>query len=130
MFEKGELLRLVDALLNDDFNVEEACRFHKIGLLCTQDMPKLRPSMSTVVGMLLGEIHVNDKEITKPGLLSDLMPPKAKADRGQKCKAEMKNSTDTASSGLGKLYNSSSSSEKITSSIATMTFNSIYDRTN
>lgn len=129
-FEKGELLRLVDALLNDDFNVEEACRFLKIGLLCTQDMPKLRPSMSTVVGMLLGEIHVNDKEITKPGLLSDLMPPKAKADRGQKCKAEMKNSTDTASSGLGKLYNSSSSSEKITSSIATMTFNSIYDRTN
>ncbi|KAK7817681.1 cold-responsive protein kinase 1 [Quercus suber] len=129
MFEKGELLRLVDALLNDDFNVEEACRFLKIGLLCTQDMPKLRPSMSTVVGMLLGEIHVNDKEITKPGLLSDLMHPKAKADRGQKYKAEMKNSTDMASSVLGKLYNSSSSSENI-SSIATMTFNSIYDRTN
>ncbi|XP_050247743.1 cold-responsive protein kinase 1-like [Quercus robur] len=130
MFEKGELLSLVDALLNDDFNVEEACRFLKIGLLCTQDMPKLRPSMSTVVGMLLGEIHVNDKEITKPGLLSDLMHPKAKADRGQKYKAEMKNSTDMASSGLGKLYNSSSSSENISSSIATMTFNSIYDRTN
>lgn len=130
MFEKGELLRLVDALLNDDFNVEEACRFLKIGLLCTQDMPKLRPSMSTVVSMLLGEIHVNDKEITKPGLLSDLMHPKAKADRGQKYKAEVKNSTGTASSGLGKPYNSSSSSENIPSSIATMTFNSIYDRTN
>lgn len=130
MFEKGELLRLVDALLNDDFNVEEACRFLKIGLLCTQDMPKLRPSMSTVVSMLLGEIHVNDKEITKPGLLSDLMHPKAKADRGQKYKAEVKNSAGTASSGLGKPYNSSSTSENITSSIATMTFNSIYDRTN
>ena len=117
MFEKGELLRLVDALLNDDFNVEEACRFLKIGLLCTQDMPKLRPSMSTVVGMLLGEIHVNDKDITKPGLLSDLMHPKAKADRGQKYKAEMKNSIDMASSGLGKLYNSSSSSENISKSV-------------
>uniref|UniRef100_A0A2N9I108 Protein kinase domain-containing protein n=1 Tax=Fagus sylvatica TaxID=28930 RepID=A0A2N9I108_FAGSY len=129
MFESGELLRLVDASLDEDF-IEEACKFLKIGLLCTQDMPKLRPTMSIVVSMLLGEVHVNDKDITKPGLLSDLMHPKAKDNKGQKYKAEMKNSSDTASTGLGKLYNSSSSSSgHMTTSVATMTFNSIYDRT-
>lgn len=129
MFESGELLRLVDASLDEDF-IEEACKFLKIGLLCTQDMPKLRPTMSIVVSMLLGEVHVNDQDITKPGLLSDLMHPKAKYNKGQKYKAEMKNSSDTASTGLGKLYySSSSSSGHMTTSVATMTFNSIYDRT-
>ncbi|XP_059444394.1 cold-responsive protein kinase 1-like isoform X2 [Corylus avellana] len=129
LHEKGELLRLVDTSLNENFDVEEATRFLKISLLCTQDMPKLRPPMSTVVRMLLGEIHVNDKEITKPGLLSELMDTDDDG-RGRKYKAEMKNTSDTASSGLGKLYNSSSSSGNMTTSFATMTFNSIYDRSN
>jgi hypothetical protein len=129
LHEKGELLRLVDTSLNENFDVEEATRFLKISLLCTQDMPKLRPPMSTVVRMLLGEIHVNDKEITKPGLLSELMDTDDDG-RGQKYKAEMKNTSDASSSGLGKLYDSSSPSGNMTTSFATMTFNSIYDRSN
>ncbi|XP_062169039.1 cold-responsive protein kinase 1-like isoform X2 [Alnus glutinosa] len=121
LHEKGELLRLVDTSLNENFDVEEATRFLKISLLCTQDMPKLRPSMSTVVSMLLGEIHVDDKEISKPGLLSEL--PNTNDDgRGQK-------TSYASSSGLGKLDNSSSS-ENMTTSFGTMTFNSIYDRSN
>lgn len=111
----------MDTSLNENFDVEEATRFLKISLLCTQDMPKLRPSMSTVVRMLLGEIHVDDKEISKPGLLSEL--PNTNDDgRGQK-------TSYASSSGLGKLDNSSSS-ENMTTSFGTMTFNSIYDRSN
>lgn len=121
LHEKGELQRLVDTSLNVESNVEEACRFLKIGLLCTQDAPKLRPSMSTVVSMLLGEKHVNDTEMSKPCILSQSMD--SEDIKGQKYKAE-------ASSGLGKLSNSSSSSEDITPSVATMTFNSMYDRSN
>ncbi|GMQ07470.1 hypothetical protein CsSME_00051645 [Camellia sinensis var. sinensis] len=45
---RSELVGLVDTSLNGDFDAEEACRYLKIGLLCTQDAPKLRPSMSTV----------------------------------------------------------------------------------
>lgn len=117
LHEKGELLRLVDTSLNENFDVEEATGFLKISLLCTQDMPKLRPSMSTVVRMLLGEIDVNDEEISKPGLLSDLMNTNGDG-RGQKHEAEMKNSS----------YTTSSSSGNTSTSYATMTFNSIYDR--
>ncbi|XP_035541414.1 cold-responsive protein kinase 1-like isoform X2 [Juglans regia] len=126
LHEKGELLRLVDASLSDDFNVEEACRFLKIGLLCTQDNPKLRPSMSTVVKMLLGEMNLIDEEISKPGLIAQFMD--SKDGRGQEDDAKMKNTSYAESSGLGK-PDTSSSYGNITSSVATMTFNSIYDRT-
>ncbi|KAJ8642122.1 hypothetical protein MRB53_018816 [Persea americana] len=54
LFERGELALLVDSLLNvdNDFDTEEACRFLKVGLLCTQQVLKRRPDMSTVVKML------------------------------------------------------------------------------
>ncbi|CAB4277368.1 unnamed protein product [Prunus armeniaca] len=71
--ERGQLVELVDTALNGIFNVEEACRFLKIGLLCTYDMPKLRRSMSTVVEMLTGERDVNEEKISKPVLLSEFM---------------------------------------------------------
>lgn len=68
---------MVDASLDDDFDTEEARRFLKVGLLCTQDNPKLRPTMSAVVQMLMGLRDV-DHQITKPGLISDFMDLKVK----------------------------------------------------
>ncbi|XP_062011553.1 cold-responsive protein kinase 1-like [Rosa rugosa] len=121
LHERGQLVELVDTSLNEDLNVEEACRFMKIGLLCTQDKPKLRPSMSTVVKMLTGEIDVDDEKIDRPGMLSELM--------NQRDLADVKHSSYSLSPS-GKVLNSSSSSEQITTSFATMTFNSIYDRSN
>ncbi|PRQ31065.1 putative protein kinase RLK-Pelle-DLSV family [Rosa chinensis] len=121
LHERGQLVELVDTSLNEDLNVEEACRFMKIGLLCTQDKPKLRPTMSTVVKMLTGEIDVNDEKIDKPGMLSEFM--------NQRDLADVKHSSYSLSPS-GKVLNSSSSSEQITTSFATMTFNSIYDRSN
>lgn len=69
---------LVDSLLDGDFDAEEACKFLKVGLLCTQDAPKLRPSMSTVVKMLIGEMELDGYKITKPGLISDFLDLKIK----------------------------------------------------
>nr|XP_011460717.1 PREDICTED: probable LRR receptor-like serine/threonine-protein kinase At1g56140 [Fragaria vesca subsp. vesca] len=43
----------------------------KIGLLCTQTSPMLRPTMSGVVGMLTGAIEVKTAA-SKPGYLTDL----------------------------------------------------------
>ena len=126
LYEKGELEELVDISLNGDVNIEEACRYLKIGLLCTQDMPKLRPAMSTVVEMLTGQIDVDDKIISKPGLFSEFVDQKD--DGGNKDKVNTKDTVETESGGTGKL--SSSSSGNITTSFATMTFNSIYDRSN
>lgn len=59
--------------ITDDMEIEEACKFLKVGLLCTQDVSNLRPTMSTVVHMLTGEKDVDIQKITKPGLISDLM---------------------------------------------------------
>ncbi|KAM7278433.1 hypothetical protein ACFE04_005567 [Oxalis oulophora] len=122
MHDRGELVQLVDMDLNGDFNPDEACKYLKVSLLCTQDKPKLRPQMSTVVKMLLGEIDVDDQEITKPGLLSEFMSIKVKT--GQKNK-------HASSSGSADSDNHSSfSTGHMDNSHGTMTFNSIYDRTN
>ncbi|XP_058001498.1 cold-responsive protein kinase 1-like isoform X2 [Hevea brasiliensis] len=144
MHVKGELVSLVDTSLNGDFDTEEACRYMKIGLLCTQDKPKLRPTMSTVVRMLKGEIDLKDDNISSPGLLSELMG--IKSDKGHKDKAKMKKSSNTEYAGLSRLANmqnssytesagsskleNSSSSSAMATSYAAMTFNSIYDRSN
>lgn len=79
LYERKELVLLVDTSLDGDFDAEQACRFLKIGLLCTQDSLKLRPSMSTILKMLTGEMEVNDNKITKPGLISDFMDLKIKS---------------------------------------------------
>lgn len=117
LFKKGELIQLVDALLGDDFDVVDACKFLKVSLLCTQVMPKSRPSMSTVVKLLTGEMQVNDEEISEPGMLSDLVSL-----RNQK-----NTSSDTLSAGSGKQVDSSSSANT-TATHGTMTFTTIDDR--
>ncbi|XP_043810744.1 cold-responsive protein kinase 1 isoform X4 [Manihot esculenta] len=86
LYERNELVSLVDPSLNGEFDAEESCKFLKIGLLCTQDASKLRPPMSTVVKLLTGEKEVDDSKITKPGLITDFMdlkvrgPPQAKSE--------------------------------------------------
>ncbi|KAB5521758.1 hypothetical protein DKX38_026077 [Salix brachista] len=79
LFERRELVALVDESLNGDFDAEEACRVLNIGLLCTQDDPNLRPSMSTVVKMLTGLKNVDERKITRPGLISDFLDVKVRA---------------------------------------------------
>ncbi|XP_064949592.1 cold-responsive protein kinase 1-like isoform X2 [Musa acuminata AAA Group] len=78
LYEHGEIANIIDTSLTDDLDVDEACKFLKVGLLCTQDTVKLRPSMSTVARMLTDEKDVNLEKITKPGLLSDLMELKVR----------------------------------------------------
>ncbi|XP_011653284.1 cold-responsive protein kinase 1 isoform X1 [Cucumis sativus] len=118
--EKGQLLELVDISLRQDFVTEQACRYLKIGLLCTQDMPKLRPSMATVVKMLTGEIDISDQTISRPGMLSEFMLRKDVL-----CKKGESTAEDS-----GKPIDSTSSSRHMDTSYATITFDSIFDRSN
>ncbi|XP_052164250.1 cold-responsive protein kinase 1-like [Oryza glaberrima] len=71
-YEQGHLEEIIDADIEDDVDVEEACRFLKVGLLCTQDAMKLRPNMINIVRMLTGEKDVNTERITKPSVVGDL----------------------------------------------------------
>ncbi|RWW13277.1 hypothetical protein BHE74_00034747 [Ensete ventricosum] len=72
-YERGEMKYILDTDLTDDLDVDEACKFLKVGLLCTQDTAKLRPSMSDVVRMLTGEKDADLETITKPGILGDFL---------------------------------------------------------
>lgn len=125
MQEKGELMSLVDASLDGEHHREEACLFMKIGLLCAQGTPKLRPSMSTVVKMLMGLVEVNDIELSRPGSISNFL--NLIAEEGPKGHSK-KDSSSTASGESNGADKSSLWSKDMPSSCATMTFNSIYDR--
>jgi len=77
LYESGDLESIIDRTLKRDFGTEEARQLLKIGLLCTQDSPKMRPSMSMVAKMLKGECAVGDK-IMRPGLITDVMDLKVR----------------------------------------------------
>jgi hypothetical protein len=71
LYEEGRLEDIIDIDIGDDLDVDEACRFMKIGLLCTQDAMARRPSMTNVVRMLSGEKRINVDQITRPAMITD-----------------------------------------------------------
>nr|TKW08470.1 hypothetical protein SEVIR_6G030000v2 [Setaria viridis] len=71
-YEQGKLEEIIDIDIGDDLDVEEACRFLKVGLLCTQDAMKLRPNMTNIVHMLTGEKGVSMDRVKKPAVIGDL----------------------------------------------------------
>ncbi|KAF2314440.1 hypothetical protein GH714_026392 [Hevea brasiliensis] len=56
--EQGNLLELVDPNLGSNYSKQEAMSMLNLALLCTNPSPTLRPSMSSVVSMVEGEIPV------------------------------------------------------------------------
>lgn len=70
-YDQGNLDKIIDSNLGDDLDVDEACRFLKVGLLCTKNITKRRPDMSTVLAMLRGEVDVDSQEISKPDVIRD-----------------------------------------------------------
>ncbi|KAG0521686.1 hypothetical protein BDA96_08G182200 [Sorghum bicolor] len=48
LYESHDVESIIDRTLKHDFDTEEARQLLKIALLCTQDSPKIRPSMSMV----------------------------------------------------------------------------------
>ncbi|KAM7269212.1 hypothetical protein ACFE04_024709 [Oxalis oulophora] len=122
-YERKELVLLVDPTLSGNFDAEEACRFLKIALLCTQDSPKLRPSMSTVVMMLSGKKSVDEISITKPGLISDFMDMKVRSNSESETGFKV---TSYASSSSGTQDNSTMSFG-ISTNPTTTTFLARYD---
>ncbi|KAL9271645.1 putative LRR receptor-like serine/threonine-protein kinase [Drosera capensis] len=61
--EQGNLLELVDPSLGSDYSEEEAMMLLNLALLCTSLSPSLRPNMSSVVSMILGEIPVQAPKV-------------------------------------------------------------------
>ncbi|GKV50129.1 hypothetical protein SLEP1_g56841 [Rubroshorea leprosula] len=70
LYESNQCLGLVDPTLVD-FDENEALRVIRVGLLCTQTSPMMRPAMSRVIAMLVGDIEVSP-DASKPSYLTDL----------------------------------------------------------
>ncbi|CAJ1978437.1 unnamed protein product [Sphenostylis stenocarpa] len=123
LYKQRELVGLVDISLEGHFDAEEACKFLKVGLLCTQDTSKLRPPMSSVVKMLTGEMDIDESKITKPGLISDFMDLKIRGEN---------NGGDNDTKGSSS-YNASSASDSQGNTMSyaastTATFSAKYDQ--
>ncbi|XP_051114643.1 cold-responsive protein kinase 1-like isoform X2 [Andrographis paniculata] len=96
LYEQGNLEQLVDTALEGNFDADEACRFLKIGLMCTQDLPKRRPSMPDVVKMLNGEkFDMDEGKISRPGLIMELMNLRGSTSENNPLSSEVQsNATD------------------------------------
>jgi hypothetical protein len=70
-YNQGHPEDIIDSSLGDNLDEDEACRFLKIGLLCTQQVTKQRLGMSTVVAMLRNDADVGAEKISNPDLVSD-----------------------------------------------------------
>ncbi|XP_059305803.1 putative serine/threonine-protein kinase isoform X1 [Lycium ferocissimum] len=78
MYNADQLLELVDPVLDREISNDEAVRFLKVGLLCVQENASVRPKMSMVIKMLSrdGATVVEERKITQPGIVADLMDVK------------------------------------------------------
>ncbi|XP_048619583.1 probable LRR receptor-like serine/threonine-protein kinase At1g29720 isoform X4 [Brassica napus] len=65
--QTGDIMDIIDPVLEGDFNRKEAERMIKVSLVCTNSSPLLRPTMSEVVQMLEGEIEIT-QVLSDPGL--------------------------------------------------------------
>uniref|UniRef100_A0A1J3CRM6 non-specific serine/threonine protein kinase n=1 Tax=Noccaea caerulescens TaxID=107243 RepID=A0A1J3CRM6_NOCCA len=65
--QTGDIMEIVDPVLEGDFNSKEAVRMIKVALVCTNSSPSLRPTMSEAVKMLEGVIGITEV-VSDPGL--------------------------------------------------------------
>ncbi|KAF9666682.1 hypothetical protein SADUNF_Sadunf16G0254100 [Salix dunnii] len=69
--EQGNLLELVDPGLGSNYSKIEAMRMLNLALLCTNPSPTLRPSMSSAVRMLEGQIPVQAPIVKRSAMNPD-----------------------------------------------------------
>ncbi|KAF8053321.1 hypothetical protein N665_1431s0005 [Sinapis alba] len=62
--QKGDILEIVDPVLEGDFNRKEAVRMINVALVCTNSSPSSRPAMSEAVQMLEGVIEIGQVMLT------------------------------------------------------------------
>lgn len=55
---------------------EEVVLLLKVGLLCVQENSRLRPSMSIAIRMMTNDINIDDVQVSKPGLINNIMDVK------------------------------------------------------
>ncbi|XP_047311816.1 putative serine/threonine-protein kinase isoform X2 [Impatiens glandulifera] len=115
MYKDGRLLEMMDPIMNGDFDKEEANRLLKFGLICVQELSRMRPRMTMAVKILSGEVDISKVEVFQPGLFPDLNLVRTGSKRRHGGGFHLQDSLDsttisTVSSSTGFFANESSSS--------------------
>jgi hypothetical protein len=90
LYEAGKLEEMVDPAAGS-YPQEEAIRYLKVALFCTQAAASRRPSMLQVVKMLSKPIRINESELTAPGYINEYKNSDSKATASTS--SRLKNST-------------------------------------
>ncbi|XP_077223922.1 cold-responsive protein kinase 1-like isoform X3 [Tasmannia lanceolata] len=72
LYQEGRLVELVDPELGQ-YPEEEVIRYSKVALFCTQGSAQRRPSITQVIDMLSKHSRLNEKLLTPPGIIQDLV---------------------------------------------------------
>ncbi|KAK9051627.1 hypothetical protein SSX86_028255 [Deinandra increscens subsp. villosa] len=109
--ERGSLIDLLDPRLGSDFNKKEAVRMMHVALLCTNQSPALRPTMSEVVNMLEGHTKIKEPDMN---LLTseDEFKLQAVAGNLENMQPPQHSSSEQSSSSIYDLYPNSQVSEE------------------
>lgn len=70
LHQKGDILEVVDPILEGHFDRKEAVRMINVALVCTNSSPALRPTMSEALKMLEGVTELT-QVTSDPGLYGD-----------------------------------------------------------
>ncbi|XP_057842065.2 cold-responsive protein kinase 1 [Cryptomeria japonica] len=97
LYEENRLLELVDPNL-EEYSEEEASRFIKVALSCTQATPKTRPTMSQVVTMLSEGHTFTENSLSRPGFISDLTDLKKRTPQKPSSSTSMHEGASTSNS--------------------------------
>lgn len=71
LHEQGSLLDMVDPSMKGGYPEEEALKFIKVALACTQAKPCSRPTMRQVVKLLSRPVCLEELEMLCPGFVGD-----------------------------------------------------------
>jgi hypothetical protein len=69
-YENGELLKVVDSRLGNNFNEEQMTKVLLLGLLCSHPDPNARPRMGYVRQVLVGNASLPPLPLAKPTYIS------------------------------------------------------------
>jgi hypothetical protein len=58
LWKEGSVSELIDPLMGTTCTYDEVCRCIQVGLLCVQELPAERPTMSLVLRMLSGDVTI------------------------------------------------------------------------
>lgn len=107
--EKGDLMELVDPRLEPNYSKKEVMTMINVALQCTNVSSTDRPTMSSVVSILEGKVHLQEF-VLDPRIVIDKVKPKGMKDHGQDSYSTSRSYSQTQNMSMDAPWTASSTS--------------------